>query len=695
MKRYLLILLAAVFVFSACSKKETKQTEAGSEYQQQMELGEQYFNARKFDEAIEAYLKCIEMDEKNVDAYIKLSEVYVEQKNYEEAAAILEQGYESTEDESLIAKAAEIYTDLGKRYYKDEDYSSAIEAFEKAIAVDPTYVNAYMQLSDLYYYLEEYDNADAVLAEGCEMTESEELIEKRFVSLTSLGERFLAEEDYESAIPCLESIIEAGRGDDNTRLSLGTAYLEMDDFESAIAIFEGLENQEDENVKNRLADAYSRYGEQCYDGGDNEKAMSYLKRAIELAPNQIGAYGTLISVYMDTNQLAEAGKLVDSSVGTFMNAEYADQERFESYLGAVSNYYADKDDVDTCLRFWEKATALKPDNEDFKEMLDGYRTSAADETFVKGEELLEKGDAAGAAAYFKRSAALAPLGFQEGFVYTDYGAYYLNSDGSYKLGWYKPSEGDIYYFNPAPGKNYACSGMEWVQVDGSYYYFMDDGRMLFDDTTPDGYYVGLDGKRTGTAPTEAETEVEEETDAETGEEDGEDETETPETKPAETKPAATKPAETKPAETKPSSGASTSTSGKNGKLKLNTEILKEAKESGGVYAIKKEDLFMGLDSGNLTLNDVYTCMNQYGMKVEWILEESTYELGMGDMVVWVFPGGSLAESGVVVKDPSKYRESLREKNLPDGTTFAIQFDAKATGTNEAVDISKMESINNK
>ena len=109
------------------------------------------------------------------------------------------------------------------------------------------------------------------------------------------------------------------------------------------------------------------------------------------------------------------------------------------------------------------------------------------------------------------------------------------------------------------------------------------------------------------------------------------------------------------------------------------------------------------DSGNspddiwnlpaLTLNDVYKCMSQYGMQVQWILEESTYELGMGDMVIWVFPGQSLAGDGVVVKDAEEYRESLRNKTLPEGTTFAVQFDARATGTNETVDIEKIREIN--
>ena len=126
---------------------------------------------------------------------------------------------------------------------------------------------------------------------------------------------------------------------------------------------------------------------------------------------------------------------------------------------------------------------------------------------------------------------------------------------------------------------------------------------------------------------------------------------------------------------------------------MNPELLNKAKEGSGAYAVKKEELFSGAEGVSLTLNDVYKCMSQYGMQVQWILEESTYELGMGDMVIWVFPGQSLAGDGVVVKDAEEYRESLRNKTLPEGTTFAVQFDARATGTNETVDIEKIREIN--
>lgn len=670
MKRGLLILAAAVFVCAACSKKTGNQTAENPQVQEQLELGEKYLSERKYGEAIAAFEKCLGIDGENVDAYLRLADVYLEMDNMEAALDILEQGYVKTEDDALKTRYAEICTEMANEYYDDEDFDSAIEAFERAVGMDDTYIDAYLGLYDLYLYLEEYTSADEVLARGCEATNDAGLIEKRYASLSELGQWFIEEENYEEAIPCLERILEAGRGDDSTRLSLSTAYSWMEEHEKAIQILESMENQEDDSVKSALAVEYALYGEQCFDDGEDEAAVANLRKAIELNPNGLDAYVVLISVYLEQGNMDEAGKVVAESTAKFLNAEASSSGRFEDFLGVVSEYYAEKDDLDACLNFWEKAAALKPDNEGFKAELEGYRSSAADEAYMKAEELLANGDVNGAMSHFKRAAALAPAYFEDGLISTDNGTYCLNKDGSFKLGWYDAGDGDTYYFNPAGGSSYGCSVMGWQTLDGSEYYFMDDGRMLTEEETPDGFYVGADGKKVdnGQAPTEAEEDEPEE-------EEPADEEDEPETSSA----------------GRPTASASSN----NGKLQLNTELLQQAKDSDGRYAVTKEELFNNLGDGGLTLNDIYNCMSQYGMKVQWILEESTYELGMGDMIIWVFPGSSLTETGVVVKDAAKYRESLRAKTLPDGTTFAVQFDAKATGTNETVDIEKIEKVNNK
>lgn len=57
-------------------------------------------------------------------------------------------------------------------------------------------------------------------------------------------------------------------------------------------------------------------------------------------------------------------------------------------------------------------------------------------------------------------------------------------------GWYHAADGGWYYLRPSFG------GMKkntWLQDNGKWYYLGDDGKMLTDTVTPDGYHVGADG----------------------------------------------------------------------------------------------------------------------------------------------------------------------------------------------------------
>lgn len=62
------------------------------------------------------------------------------------------------------------------------------------------------------------------------------------------------------------------------------------------------------------------------------------------------------------------------------------------------------------------------------------------------------------------------------------GAYYrFNDNGNVVTGWYDGS-----YYEPA-------AAIGWKQINGAWYYFGNDGKMLKNTTTPDGYYVNANG----------------------------------------------------------------------------------------------------------------------------------------------------------------------------------------------------------
>lgn len=84
-----------VFALAACS---------GETWQEHYDLGMRYIEEGNYEEAIIAFNKAIEIDPKQPQVYTALADVYIELEEYEQAQAILEEGYEQTDDTSLIEK---------------------------------------------------------------------------------------------------------------------------------------------------------------------------------------------------------------------------------------------------------------------------------------------------------------------------------------------------------------------------------------------------------------------------------------------------------------------------------------------------------------------------------------------------------------------------------------------------------------
>ena len=334
---------------------------------------------------------------------------------------------------------------------------------------------------------------------------------------------------------------------------------------------------------------------------------------------------------------------------------------------------------------------MRPGNKSYKEELDSYRSSAADESYAKADELLEAGDVEGASKYYKRAFALAPSNYDAGVISGGDYTYCLNKDGSWRLGWYTDETGGSYYFNPAAGRLYASAVTGYQQLDGAGYYFEDDGRMLVDDTTPDGRYADVDGKLLDHNPyedetTEEETDAaEEETEADTEEETtGSSEKESAAASVKETTAAVKETVETTKANPQPTQAAAVNS----GNLKLNADTLQEAHDNGGTTTYEKTDLFDG-STGKLTMGDVYNCLAKYG-KTEWVSQKLPYELKVGNLKVWILPGDNWNTTGLVIKDASQYFEVLKKKALPDNVQFAIEFDSAAT---DKLDINKVRRVN--
>ena len=99
------IVMAAVLVLvgimSAVFLRLAGQRDIQAQYAEQIDLGRRYLTEQKYEEAIVAFGKAIEIDPRKPEAYLELAEAYTAFDEYEKAAVVLEEGYKVTKDEKI------------------------------------------------------------------------------------------------------------------------------------------------------------------------------------------------------------------------------------------------------------------------------------------------------------------------------------------------------------------------------------------------------------------------------------------------------------------------------------------------------------------------------------------------------------------------------------------------------------------
>ena len=72
--------------------------------------------------------------------------------------------------------------------------------------------------------------------------------------------------------------------------------------------------------------------------------------------------------------------------------------------------------------------------------------------------------------------------------------YVFDDKGNMITGWVRTADGKWYLFEYEKTTNEGKMVIGWKKVQGAWYYFGADGAMLTNAYTPDGHYVGPDGK---------------------------------------------------------------------------------------------------------------------------------------------------------------------------------------------------------
>ncbi len=97
MKKFVSILIAFVMIFTLVSCANVQKPD----WQEHLDLGQKYLLDGNYEQAIIEFNKVIEIEPKNVEAYLGLAEAYVATGDYDSAISVLERGYDDTENQVL------------------------------------------------------------------------------------------------------------------------------------------------------------------------------------------------------------------------------------------------------------------------------------------------------------------------------------------------------------------------------------------------------------------------------------------------------------------------------------------------------------------------------------------------------------------------------------------------------------------
>jgi tetratricopeptide (TPR) repeat protein len=152
----------AMYMFANMNLQSAEYKEAGTLYERAIQLAPStwdnaaraYFGLAKSyrgigmdDKAKEMFREAIKRDSKTIDSMIVTGETYYGDEEYEEAL----EAYETAL--GLVPhKDYEIYYDIGLVYQKLGDADKELEAFERAVALKPSFADAVQHLAEVLFY---------------------------------------------------------------------------------------------------------------------------------------------------------------------------------------------------------------------------------------------------------------------------------------------------------------------------------------------------------------------------------------------------------------------------------------------------------------------------------------------------------------------------------------------------------------
>jgi len=271
---------------------------------------------------------------------------------------------------------ARAYKGIGFEYEKKGQMDKALEVYQKAIELHPTYDEVYYNMANIYIEQKKLDLAMAMYDRAIEikpnyamafhnrallyamLKENDKAIENLNQAITLQPDYTLAyrnrgyyhvlNDAFESAIPDYSMALKLDPDYSTVYSERGAAYAKLGDFERAIPDYMNALR-----LNMRTPQIYSNLGYALYRTGKPQEALRHLTTAIQMDPNFVNAVHNRAQIYAAAKEYKRA--LGDFNRAIALAPDFAVAYRNRGVI------YEDIGRKDLALRDFLKAAELKPD----------------------------------------------------------------------------------------------------------------------------------------------------------------------------------------------------------------------------------------------------------------------------------------------------------------------------------------------
>src|SRR5690554_6074930 len=262
-----------------------------------------------YEKAKDLYIYTIDLDPKNIDAYINLSWLYLEQLNDINTSYIIVQ-------EALkYVENSEIYTQMAYiEFSKYKEYRKVEKNLQKAIKIDKKNDLAYTYLGQLYIVEGKYDNAKTIFKEALSLKNINELLIHEYIRLLIIEDKNFLEaiEVYKKALNIFPNKV-------IYYAYIANLYFILGNHVEAINYLHMAEEFEIKDQETLLMIGYLK----VILDDNKEGALMYFEKVIELNPTNLNALSFIGFYNLINNQQIDTAlnyfkKIADLSKDSFI-----------------------------------------------------------------------------------------------------------------------------------------------------------------------------------------------------------------------------------------------------------------------------------------------------------------------------------------------------------------------------------------